>query len=86
MLFSLVLGVQMCRYCVEKAIGFSSGGIISLAINAVLIILTVLFDNKFTILQQFVGGWGIVIFLIFANALPIFSLILKKGAKDDANA
>ena len=86
MLFSLVLKVQACRYCVEKAIGFSNGGLISLGINAVLIILTVVFDHRFTILQNFVGGWGVIAFIVFANVIPILSLILKKGEKRNANA
>ncbi|MBE7088496.1 MAG: hypothetical protein E7370_03125 [Clostridiales bacterium] len=86
MLFSLVLKVQACRYCVEKAIGFSNGAIISVAINAVLIILTVVFDHRFTVLQNFVGGWGVIAFIIFANAIPISSLLLKKGEGKNAKA
>ena len=78
--------MQLCRYCVEKATGFSNGGVISLAINSVLIILTVALDHKFTALQQFIGGWGVAAFIVFANALPALSLVLKKGEKSNANA
>lgn len=81
MLFAVVLNLQMCRYCLEKATGYNNNLVLSVAINAVLLILTIIFDHKFTALQKLFGGpFGIVLF-VMSSVLPALSLTLKKGGK-----
>ncbi len=76
MLFAIVLNIQMAAYCLYKATGRQWHPAFSLAVNAVLIALTFIFNNKFALVQNLgtsVMGWA---GLVFAYAMPALAWIV----------
>lgn len=70
MLFAIVLNIQLATYCLSKVFSKQWHPAFSLAINAVLIALTFILNNKFALVQQMgtnIMGWAT---LTFAYALP----------------
>ena len=57
MLFALVLNVQLALHCVMQCTGYQNRVVLSLAVNAVLIILLMVFDHGFNNLHTFYAKW-----------------------------
>ncbi len=70
MLFALALNIQLACHCLEKAVGKPLRPVYSLAVNAVLITLIFLFNNKFSLVQTIGSDWLVYAALIFAYVLP----------------
>lgn len=77
MLFAVILHVQACVYCLCTAFSKVASWVFSLAANAVLLVLTFVLNNKFTLLQS-AAGWFWIPTLIFAYILPFGALCLRK--------
>ena len=70
MLFAIAMYIQLAVYCLSKAFSVQLHPLYSLVINIALFALTLLFNNKFALVQQLgtaVLGWGT---LLFACAMP----------------
>lgn len=77
-LFSLALYVQVCIYCLMKALNRGNRMALSFIVNGVLLVMVILFNHKFTALQAFYAKWMWIATLVFAYALPLSCLFLKK--------
>lgn len=81
MLFWLVLNIQLAVQCISECTGYKDKFIISLAVNAVFIVLTVTLDHKFSAVQGFFASWFWIATLLFTVIFPLCAWALKKGAK-----
>lgn len=81
MLFALVLNVQACVYCLEKALKIDNTYILSIASNAILITLVVLFDATYDGVQKFYMSWAWIVSLSFAYVLPLVVRAFTRGKK-----
>lgn len=73
MLFAIVLNIQLTVYSLSKVFGRQWHPAFSLGVNAVLIVLTFVFNNRFAAAQQLgtaIMGWAT---LVFAYALPLLA-------------
>lgn len=77
MIFRLCVPAQMCVHCICKAIGCKPF-IPALAVNALLLALTIFFNYSFLEVQTLFTQKLWLMFLIFAYALPAAALLLKK--------
>lgn len=82
MLFSLVLNIQMTAYCVRKCTGYKNTAVISVVLNAGLMIFIIFFDNKISALHMLWSSWMGIAFIVFANVLPVLAWALRR--KDNA--
>ena len=78
MLFALVLNVQLALHCVMQCTGYQNRVVLSLAVNAVLIILLMVFDHGFNNLHTFYAKWMWIAFAVFANAIPVLAWTLRR--------
>lgn len=78
MLFALVLNVQLALHCVMQCTGYQNRAVLSLAVNAALIILVVIFDHGFNNLHTFYAKWMWIAFAVFANAIPVLAWTLRR--------
>lgn len=78
MLFALVLNVQLALHCIMQCTGYQNRVVLSLAVNAVLIILLMVFDHGFNNLHTFYAKWMWIAFAVFANAIPVLAWTLRR--------
>lgn len=78
MLFALVLNIQLALHCVMKCTGYQNRAVLSLAVNAALIILLLVFDHGFNNLHTFYAKWMWIAFAVFANAIPVLAWTLRR--------
>lgn len=87
MLFALVLYIQLAVTCVCGALEKrqtegrntrAAAAVASLAINAVLLALVIIFNNSYLVVQQAFGRYLWAVFLAFAFVLPPLVWLLKK--------
>ena len=78
MLFALVLNVQLALHCVMQCTGYQNRVVLSLAVNAVVIILLMVFDHGFNNLHTFYAKWMWIAFAVFANAIPVLAWTLRR--------
>ena len=83
MLFALVINIQFAVYCFSKCTGYNNKAVISLAVNAVLFGLIFALGNKFSVIQEVWSKWMWIVFLIFANAVPLLVWTLKRRKESD---
>lgn len=83
MLFALVINVQMSVHCLVKCTGCDFRPAFSLAVNAVLLIILIAFDNGMHVLHGVWSDWMWIAFVIFANIIPLLAWTLKRGDKDE---
>ena len=81
MLFALVINIQLCVHCLKKCSGWEIGGVWSLVVNAILLALVIILDNKFSGLHVFYSKWVWIMTLVFALVLPLLAWTLKKGER-----
>ena len=79
MLFALVINIQFAVYCLKKCTGLQMGGIWSLVVNVVLLVLVIVLDSLFSGLIGFYSKWVWIVTAVFATALPLLAWTLKKG-------
>lgn len=83
MLFALILNVQLAVHCITECTGYKNKAVISLAVNAVFLILLIFLDNKFNSLHMLWSKWMWIAFVIFANVIPLLAWTLKRREKND---
>lgn len=83
MLFSLVLNIQMAVHCISECSGYGNKAVISLAVNAVLFAILIIFNNGTHILHTFWNEWMWIAFIVFANIIPLLAWTLKRGNKNE---
>lgn len=81
MLFALVLNIQLAVRCIMQCTGYENAAVLSLAVNAVLFALVIVFNNGFHALHTFYSSWMWIAFIIFANAAPLAAWALKRRGK-----
>ena len=79
MLFAQVLNIQLSVYCLKKCTGIKMGGVWSVAVNAVLLVLVIVLDNSLSGLLEFYSKWVWIATAIFAMLFPLLAWTLKKG-------
>lgn len=77
-LFAIVLHVQVSVHCLSIAFSWDKRSALSLGVNAVLIIITFVVNNKFSPLYQAASRWFWIPVLIFAYIIPIAAWGLKR--------
>jgi len=81
MLFALVLNIQLAVHCTEKCTGYGDKKVLSLAVNAVLVILLVTLNHYFHSLNLVYYRWMWIAFILFATVIPLCAWALRKGDK-----
>ena len=78
MLFALVLNIQLAVHCIEKCTGYKNRAVLSVAVNAIFLILIVVLDNSFSAINSVWSKWMWIVFLIFANLLPLSGWLMRR--------
>ena len=78
MLFALVLNVQLAVHCLVKCTGWDCPEILSLIINAVLIVIAVSCNHFFTAMQDFYANWIWIAVVLFSVIVPLSAWALKR--------
>lgn len=81
MLFALALNIQLAIHCIEECTGYSNRTVLSVAVNAAFFIILIFCDNSFHAITMLFSKWMWIVFLIFANLIPLACWLLRK--KDD---
>lgn len=77
-LFAIILNIQACVHCLVLAFGWEKRSVWSLLVNAVLLVLTFVLNNKFAALQAVASKWFWVPALVFAYLLPLLAWTLRR--------
>jgi spore germination protein KB len=77
-LFALILNIQMSCYCLEKVFSCPLRGVYSIAVNAILITISIVFTNNFVALNDFFYKWMWLASLIFSYIFPLSLFIMKR--------
>lgn len=80
-LFAIVLHIQSSVHCLSLAFSWDKRSALSLGVNVVLIIITFVVNNKFSLLYQAASKWFWIPALIFAYAMPLLAWTLKRREK-----
>ena len=83
MLFAMVINVQMCVHCFVKCTGYENRAVWSVAVNGVLVILLLTLNTKFNAVYNVWAKWMWIVFIIFANIIPLLAWALKKGGRKE---
>ena len=86
MLFALAVNIQAAAYCLKKVVGRDILPVYSLAVNAVLITLTFVLNNKFALVQQLAAvymGWSTAVLSCAVPALLFVGMLVKGGARHE---
>lgn len=78
MLFAIVMHVQACVHCFTLAFGWDKRAFWSIVANVALIAVTLIINNKFTLLHNAANKWFFIPALIFAYLIPIMVWVLKR--------
>ena len=78
MLFALVLNIQLAVHCIGKCTGYKNSAVLSLAVNAVFFVLLIVLDNTFSAIHTVWTKWMWIVFLIFANLLPLSAWLMRR--------
>lgn len=78
MLFALVLNMQLAVHCIEMCTGYKNKAVLSVAVNAVFIVLIIVLDNGFSAVNNIWSRWMWIVFLIFANLLPLSAWLMRR--------
>ena len=78
MLFALILNIQLAVHCVEKCTGYGNKAVLSVAVNAVLLIILVTCDHYFSGIYEIYGKWMWIVFILFANVVPVLAWTMRR--------
>lgn len=78
MLFALVLNIQLAVLCLKDCTGYDNTGLLSLAVNAALVVVLVACNHFFFGILQVFSNWLWIIFLLFATAAPLAAWALRR--------
>lgn len=77
MLFALVLNIQLAVFCIVGCTGYKNTAVISLAVNALFIVLLFLLDNSLYAVTSFWGKWMWIAALLFAYLIPLSGWLFR---------
>lgn len=80
-LFAIVLYIQACVHCLSLAFGWDKRSALSLGVNIVLIVLTFVINNKYSLLYEAASRWFWIPVLIFAYIIPLCAWALRRRKK-----
>ncbi|MDE6691233.1 MAG: spore germination protein [Clostridia bacterium] len=80
-LFAAVLNIQMCVHCMAKTFNRDCRIIYSLCVNAVLVAVTFLANNNYTVLQKISGDWLWIPAVLFAYLIPVLAWALRRKTR-----
>ncbi len=80
-LFAIVLNVQACVHCLCLTFNKNWRIVYSLCANAVLITITFLANNNYTMLQKIAGDWLWIPAVLFAYLIPVLAWALRRRSK-----
>ncbi|MDE7400785.1 MAG: spore germination protein [Clostridia bacterium] len=80
-LFAIVLNVQACVHCLCLTFNKNWRIVYSLCANAVLIVITFLVNNNFTVLQKIAGDWMWIPAVLFAYLIPVLAWALRRRSR-----
>lgn len=83
MLFALILNIQLAVHCAEKCTGYDNKAVLSLAVNAVLLIILVSCDRFFNDINDLYGRWMWIAFIVFANVLPLLAWTMRRRGRSE---
>ncbi len=83
MLFALVLNIQLAIECIAQCTGYENRAVLSVAVNAVFFLILIFCDNKYNAISTLFSKWMWIVFLIFANLVPLASWFLRKKNEED---
>lgn len=78
MLFALVLNIQLAVHCIAQCAGLKDYKIISLAVNAALILVMIFCSNKYSAIFNFYSRWLWIMFLVFTVVIPVLAWTMKR--------
>lgn len=78
MLFALVLNIQLAVHCIKMCSGWDCPEIISLCANALLLVVLMVFNHKYTAIQNFYADWIWIAVILFSVAVPVAAWFLKR--------
>lgn len=78
MLFALVLNIQLAVHCLSLCTGYNNKMVLSVAVNAALLIILVVCDNLFSRIHDFYFNWMWIAFAVFGAAIPALSWALRR--------
>lgn len=78
MLFALIINVQLAVYCISKCTGYDNKAVLSVAVNGVLFVILIVFDNKLDDLFTVWSKWMWIAFIVFANVIPLLAWTMKR--------
>ncbi len=81
MLFALVLNIQLAVHCIAQCTGYGNKAVLSVAVNAVLIIILVALDHYFAGIHNVYTKWMGIVFIVFANVVPLLAWTMKRREK-----
>ena len=79
MLFALVLNIQLAVHCIEICTGYKNKAVLSIALNAVFLVLVIVLDSGFSTVHALWAKWMWIVFLIFTYLLPLSAWLLRRG-------
>lgn len=78
MLFALVLNIQLAVHAICKCSGYGNRGIISLGVNAALLLVLVFFYNNYNEIYELYFSWLWIMFVVFIVVIPPLAWVLKR--------
>ncbi len=78
MLFALVLNIQLAVHCIECCTGYKNRAVLSVALNAAFLVFIIVFDNNFNAINTIWSKWMWIVFLVFANAVPLSGWLMRR--------
>ncbi len=83
MLFALVLNIQLSVYCLAECTGYNNTRILSLPVNAVLLILLIVFKNSFHGVHLVYSRWLWIAAAVFAAVIPVLCWTLRRKKREN---
>lgn len=80
-LFAAVLNIQMCVHCLCKTFNRNYRILYSVCVNALLIVVTFLANNNYTMLQKLAGDWLWIPAVLFAYLIPVLAWALRRKSR-----
>ena len=81
MLFAIVINMQLAVHCICKCTGYENRAVISIAVNAVLFLILLFFDNKFSAIFTVWSKWMWIVFAVFANIIPLLAWTMRRRGR-----
>lgn len=82
MLFAVVLNIQFATQCISQCVGWDNLMIISLIVNAALMLIVVFTESIYNSIHLIYYEWAWIVILIFAVLFPVLTWALKRRKRE----